>query len=567
MISYADTFSVNYNQTHTLNDLTFDEKQMSVKGYPYRFGVANKIDGKTFYRCLECRNLKNKIKDASSSSNEIVGTLVFHTKEKLLKGDVNAPGGYRHLCNNPIFRPLPPCSNNDIAGSMTTRILIESTFYQFDKLFLKIANQQHQFKHIGCSEGVRYYACLPCIGQKKYRYDMDNFLIFNVYQKSLYSNVGGLASLKHVCSDTSVNKIRTQISENIDDIYENDAEVSDFGEDFEDTVSVSDSASNVGTKRPYSQDLPPLNDHNFDYIDSVMLIDEIRESAPPSPQSFDIQPPPKRRSFSSYFNFSFIPSRSTESIVQTVPKVQHHSTAASAHINDQQEMDSDGKVLMASTILRRVYVRQTTTGEKLVFPHADIPLPIEDIPEAAQCCDIRNLLRNCPKPRIVIFADTLLTLLDPDSLNSNVLLIRIEKMAYIGSALNEFLTYMDQDFNVQECLFLIVAGYDMVRCFRNLPVLSTASQLHKDIVDFATKIIPCKVVFVTTPEIGVLKSTLQLLNLLMLQALTLQNNSNIHVYNFAEEVNKSSFANTSVYTRTLFLLKSIGDSFGCSLLK
>lgn len=59
-------------------------------------------------------------------------------------------------------------------------------------------------------------------------------------------------------------------------------------------------------------------------------------------------------------------------------------------------------------------------------------LPIEKFPAADQSLDIKNLLRKCPKPRVVIFADTLLTLLDPDSLNSNVLLVRIENMAFIG---------------------------------------------------------------------------------------------------------------------------------------
>uniref|UniRef100_A0A914XWW8 Uncharacterized protein n=1 Tax=Panagrolaimus superbus TaxID=310955 RepID=A0A914XWW8_9BILA len=193
-------------------------------------------------------------------------------------------------------------------------------------------------------------------------------------------------------------------------------------------------------------------------------------------------------------------------------------------------------------------------------------LPLEDSPEIDICLEIRNKWRKCPKPRVVIFADTLLTLLDPDSLESNVLLICIENLSYIGIAFNEFLKCFDIDFKSQECLFVIAAGYDMVRCFQNLPMLTTASRLHEDIVEFGTKISPCKVVFVTTPEIGILKSDLQLLNRMLLQALTLQTNGNIHVFNFAEEVTKSSFANTSVITRTLFLLKGIEDTFGCSLL-
>lgn len=63
----------------------------------------------------------------------------------------------------------------------------------------------------------------------------------------------------------------------------------------------------------------------------------------------------------------------------------------------------------------------------------------------------------------------------------------------------------------------------MVRCFPNIPLLSTASQLHKDIIDFASKIGQCNVVFVTTPETGFLEATIRLFNLGMCQALTLQN--------------------------------------------
>uniref|UniRef100_A0A914XTG1 Transposase n=1 Tax=Panagrolaimus superbus TaxID=310955 RepID=A0A914XTG1_9BILA len=272
IINYADTFllkaSIDFNQIHDFGDLNFDEKQLSVNGYPYRFGVANKIDGKTFYRCMECRNIKNKKK----LKNEIVGTLIFHTKEKLLKSDVNAPGGHQHLCNDPIFRPLPTSANNNIIASLASRILIESTFYHFEKLVLKVANQRYIFKHIGCTEGVRYYACLACIEQKS---------------------------------------LQTQITENTDHRFENDAAVSDSGDDFDDAVSASDSASNVGIKRSHSQDLPPFDDHNFDDIDSVVMLDEIPQSVPSPAHSSDIQPPTKRRTFSSYFNFSFIPSLST----------------------------------------------------------------------------------------------------------------------------------------------------------------------------------------------------------------------------------------------------------------
>uniref|UniRef100_A0AC35FHU1 Uncharacterized protein n=1 Tax=Panagrolaimus sp. PS1159 TaxID=55785 RepID=A0AC35FHU1_9BILA len=535
MNSFAEAFPLkaktDYEQIHTYDSLNFDDKQLSINGFPYRFSVANKIDGKTFFRCMDCRNLKNKNKDKSSSV--IVGTLVLHTKEKVLKGDVNAPGGYQHLCNNPIICPLPltainnydiveslksrTINNYDIVESLKSRSVIDPSFYQFDKLLLKIANQPSAFKNIGCTEGARYYVCLYCSLLKTYRQEMDNFLIFNIHQKSLYSNVGGLTKLKHVCNDR-VQRIRP-FFENVDS-----DDISEYGDDF-DTVSVSDSASNVGLKRlhqDYDFRSSPCND--VDDTDSVTVVDELPRR--PSPVPSDIQPPKKRRTFSNYFNFSFIPSsRSTEGPTVSVPTWQQHQQPSqstslgirSEESNDQQEMNSEGKVLMGSTILRRVYVQQSS-GEKFVFPHADILLPIEEFPDIDQSADRRNALRNY----------------------------------------KEVLT--------PECLFVIVAGYDMVRCFRNLPLLSTASQLHKDIIEFAKKISPSRIVFVTTPELGVLKSALQLLNLGMLQALTLENNGNIHAYNFAEEVKKSSFANTSVLTRTLFLLKGIEDNFGCSLL-
>uniref|UniRef100_A0A914QFG0 Uncharacterized protein n=1 Tax=Panagrolaimus davidi TaxID=227884 RepID=A0A914QFG0_9BILA len=568
MNSFAEAFplkaTTDYEQIHSYDSLNFDDKQISINGFPYRFSVANKIDGKTFFRCMDCRNLKNKNKDKSSSV--IVGTLVLHTKEKVLKGDVNAPGGYQHLCNDPIICPLSLTAINgyDIVESLKSRSIIDPSFYQFDKLLLKIANQPSAFKKIGCTEGARYYACVYCSLLKTYRHEMDNFLIFNIHQKSLYSNVGGLTMLKHVC------KAKVQCAHPFFENVDND-DISEYGDDF-DTVSVCDSASNVGLKRPHQDhDFRSSPGNDVDDTDSVTVVNELPRR--PSPTPSDIQPPKQRRTFSSYFNFSFIPSsRSTEGPTVSVPTWQHQQPSQSSsrgnrsdESNDQQEMNSEGKVLMGSTILRRVYVQQSS-GEKFVFPHADILLPIEEFPDIDQSADRRNALRNCPKPKVVIFADSLLTLLDPTSLNSNVLLIRIEKMAYIGSALNEFLKYADKEILTPECLFVIVAGYDMVRCFRNLPLLSTASQLHKDIIEFAKKISPSRIVHVTTPEIGLLQSALQLLNLGMLQALTLENNGNIHVYNFAEEVKKSSFANTSVLTRTLFLLKGIEDTFGCSLL-
>ena len=50
-------------------------------------------------------NVLNLCISEDRAQDYIVGSLIYHEKEEYLKGDVTAPGGFKHLCDDSTLGP------------------------------------------------------------------------------------------------------------------------------------------------------------------------------------------------------------------------------------------------------------------------------------------------------------------------------------------------------------------------------------------------------------------------------------------------------------------------------